>query len=230
MIKGKIKIKRRGRQEKLEYWILDRISKENLSKKEVTQVNIWSSWAWNHVNVWRKSFCGGGKSKCKGPGVGACLEYMRKEVEGERMWLTGGKVSDNTSTLWCWRKTLESPLDCKEIQPVHPKRNQSWIFTGRTDVEAETPILWPPDGKNWLIWKDPDAGKEWRWEEKGVTGWDGWMASPAQCAWVWVNSGSWWGTGKPGVLQSMGPQRVGHDWATGLNWTESEWGGLPRWH
>jgi len=64
-------------------------------------------------------------------------------------------------------KTLESPLDCKEIQPVHPKGNQSWIFTGRTDAEAETLILWPPDEKNWLIWKDPDAGKDWRWEEKG---------------------------------------------------------------
>ena len=64
-------------------------------------------------------------------------------------------------------KTLESPLDCKEIQPVHPKGNQSWIFIGRTDVEAETPILWPFDGKNWLIWKDPDAGKDWRQEEKG---------------------------------------------------------------
>ena len=66
--------------------------------------------------------------------------------------------------LWCWRilKTLESPLDCKEIKPVHPKGNQSWIFIGRTDVEAETPILWPPDAKNWLIWKDPDAGKDWR--------------------------------------------------------------------
>ena len=143
-------------------------SKENLSKK-VTQVNIWRSWGWNHVDIWRKSFCGGGKSKCKGPGVGACLEYIRKEVEGERIWLTGGKVSDNTSTLWCWGKTLESPLDCKEIQPAHSKRNQSGIFTGRTDVEAETPILWPPDAKNWLIWKDPDAGKEWRWEEKGMT-------------------------------------------------------------
>ena len=66
-------------------------------------------------------------------------------------------------------KTLTSPLDCKEIQPVHPKRNQSWIFTGRTDAEAETPILWPPDVKNWLIWKDPDAGKDWRQEEKGTT-------------------------------------------------------------
>ena len=66
-------------------------------------------------------------------------------------------------------KTPESPLDCKEIQPVHPKRYQSWVFIGRTDVEAETPILWPPDVKNWLIWKDPDAGKDWRQEEKELT-------------------------------------------------------------
>ena len=75
---------------------------------------------------------------------------------------------------WCFRtvvleKTLESPLDCKEIKPVHPKGNQSWIFIGSTDAEAETPILWPPDVKNWLIWKDPDTGKDWRWEEKGMT-------------------------------------------------------------
>ena len=74
---------------------------------------------------------------------------------------------------WCFwtvvlKKTLESPLDSKEIQPVHPKGNQSWIFIGRTDAEAETPILWPPD-ENWLIWKDPDAGKDWRYEEKGMT-------------------------------------------------------------
>ena len=69
--------------------------------------------------------------------------------------------------LWCWRK-LESPLDYKEIQPVHPKGNQSWIFIGRTDAEAETPILWPPDTKNWLTGKDPDAGKDWR-KEKGMT-------------------------------------------------------------
>ena len=75
---------------------------------------------------------------------------------------------------WCFwtvvlEKTLESPLDYKEIQPVHPKVNQSWIFIGRTDVEAETPILWQPDAKSWLIWKDPDAGKDWRLEEKGTT-------------------------------------------------------------
>ena len=86
---------------------------------------------------------------------------------------------------WCFwtvvlEKTLESPLDCKEIKPVHPKGNQSWIFFGRTDAEAETPILWPPDVKNWLIGKDPDAGKDWRQEEKGMTedekvGWYHWL-------------------------------------------------------
>ena len=74
---------------------------------------------------------------------------------------------------WCfWTvvlKTLESPLDCKEIQPVHPKGDQSWVFIGRTNFQAETPVLWPPDGKSWLIWKDPDAGKDWEQEEKGTT-------------------------------------------------------------
>ena len=75
---------------------------------------------------------------------------------------------------WCFwtvvlEKILESPLDCKEIKPVNPKGNQSWMFIGRTDAKAETLILWPPDVKNWLIWKDPDAGKDWRWEEKGTT-------------------------------------------------------------
>ena len=130
---------------------------------------------------------------------------------------------------WCFwtlvmKKTLESPLDCKEIQPVHSKRNQSWMFVGRTDAEAETPILWPPDVKNWLIRKDPDAGKNWRQEEKGTddTGWDGWMASLTQWIWVWVNSGSWWWTGGPGVLQSMGSQRIRHGWATELNWSYTE--------
>ena len=86
---------------------------------------------------------------------------------------------------WCFwtvvlEKTLESPLDFKEIQPVHPKRNQSWLFIGRTDAEAETPIFWPSDVKSWLIWKDPDAGKDWRQEEKGSTegemvGWYHWL-------------------------------------------------------
>ena len=86
---------------------------------------------------------------------------------------------------WCvWtvvlEKTLESPLDCKEIQPVHPKGDQSWVFIGRTDAEAETPVLWPADGKSWLIGKDPDAGRDWGQEEKGTTedemaGWHHWL-------------------------------------------------------
>ena len=128
---------------------------------------------------------------------------------------------------WCFwtvvlEKTLDSPLDSKEIQPVHPKGDQSWIFIGRTDAEAETPILWPPDGKNWLIWKDPDAGKDWRWEEKGMTEDEmvGWHHRPNQWTWVWVNSRSWWWTGCPGVLQSMGLQRVVHNWVTELNWKQ----------
>ena len=86
---------------------------------------------------------------------------------------------------WCFwtvvlEKTLESPLDCKEIKPVHPKGNQPWIFIGKTDAEAEAPILWPPDAKNWLFGKDPDAGKDWRQEEKGMiedemVGWHHWL-------------------------------------------------------
>ena len=86
---------------------------------------------------------------------------------------------------WCFwtvvlEKTLESPLDCKKIQSVHPKGNKSWILFARTDAEAETPILWPSDAKNWLIWKDPDAGKGWRWEEKRnsedeMVGWHHWL-------------------------------------------------------
>ena len=126
--------------------------------------------------------------------------------------------------LWCWRRLLRVLwTPCKEIQPINPKGSQSWIFIGRTDAEAETPILWPPDVKNWHIWKDPDAGKDWRQEEKGTTGWDGWMASPTWWTWVWVNSGFWWWTGRPGVLQFMGSQRVGHDWASELNWTTLKW-------
>ena len=121
---------------------------------------------------------------------------------------------------WCFwtvvlEKTLESPLDCKESQPVHPKGNQSWIFIGRTDAETETPILWSPEELS--HWKRP-----WCWKtlkaggEGDDRGWDGWMASPMRWTWVWASSGSWWWTRKPGMLQSMGSQRVGHNWATEL--------------
>ena len=122
---------------------------------------------------------------------------------------------------WCFwtvvlEKTLESPLFCKEIHPVHPKGDQSWVFIGRTVAEAEDPILWPPDTKNWLIGKDPDAGKDWRQEEKGPTedemvGWHHWLDG------LWASSGRWWWTWKSGVLQSMGSQRVEHNWVTELN-------------
>ena len=112
-------------------------------------------------------------------------------------------------------KTPESPLDSKEIKPVNPKGNQSWIFIERTDAEAEVPILWPPEANNWLIGKKKtlmlekiEVGRE-----GDDRGWDGWMASLTQWTWVWASSGSWWWTGKPGVLQSTGSQRVRHDWA-----------------
>ena len=108
-----------------------------------------------------------------------------------------GCESSTVKKAECWKvvmleKTLESPLVCKGIQPVHPKGNQSWIFTGRTDAEAETPMLWPPGAKSWLIGKDPDAGKDWGQGEKGMTEWDGWMGSLTLWTWFWVNSRSWW--------------------------------------
>ena len=114
---------------------------------------------------------------------------------------------------WCFwtvvlEKTLESPLDSKEIQPVHSKGNQSWIFIERTDAEAETPVLWPPDAKNWFIGKDPDAGKDLKagGGEGDDRGWDGWMASPTWWTSVWVGSRSQWWIGRPGMLQFMGSQ------------------------
>ena len=102
---------------------------------------------------------------------------------------------------------------------VHHKGDQFWVFIGRSDAEAETPIIWPPDAKSWLIWKDSNAWKDWRQEEKRTTEdeMDCWMASPTRWTWVWVNSGSWWWTGRPGMLRFMGSQRVGHDWATELS-------------
>ena len=115
--------------------------------------------------------------------------------------------------LWCWRRLLRTPLDSKEIQPVHPKGDQSWVFIGRNDVEAEAPVLWPPNAEL-THWK-----RSWCWErlragEMGDRGWDGWMVSSTQWTWVWANSGRWWRIEKPGMLQSVGLQRVGHNWAT----------------
>ena len=129
---------------------------------------------------------------------------------------------------WCFwtvvlEKTLESPLNCKEIEPVHPKGDQSWVFIGRIDVEAETPILWPLDVKNWLIWEDPDAGKDWRWKKKGMTEGEmvGWhhQFDGRETAWT------------PGVGDGQGGLACcspwGHkesDMTWWLNWTEYCWG------
>ena len=116
-------------------------------------------------------------------------------------------------------KTSESPLDWKEIKPVHPKRNQSWIFIGRTHAEAETPNTWATWCKELTHLKRP-----WCWArlraggEGDNRGWDGWVASPTQWTWVWVDSRSWCWTGRLDMLQFMGSQRVGHDWETELNW------------
>ena len=117
--------------------------------------------------------------------------------------------------LWCWRRLLRVPWTARRSNQANPKGNQSWIFIGRTDVKAETLVLGPTDVKNWLIWKDFDAGKDRR-REMGMTGWDGWMASRTRWTWVWVNSGRWSWTGRPGVLRFMGSQS-----RTPLsNWTE----------
>ena len=123
---------------------------------------------------------------------------------------------------WCFwtvvlEKSLDSPLDFKEIQPVHPKGDQSWVFIGRTDVEAETPILWPPDVKSWLIWKDPDAGKDWGQEEKGTTeneiaGWHHWLGGH-ESEW---NLGV--GDGQGGLVCCGSRDRKESDTTERLNW------------
>ena len=154
-------------------------------------------------------------------------DQLRQHIKNQSHYFAGKGLSSQTSVffsshVWMWEldykenwmpknlclwtavlmKTLESPMDYKEIQPDNPEGNQSWIFTGRADAEA--PILLPPDVKNWLIDKD------WCWERWKVggegddKGWDGWIASLTQWTWVWASSGSWWWTGKPGVVQSMG--------------------------
>ena len=168
------------------------------------------------------------------------IVYWTAEILLSTKGLSGQGYGSSSVHVWMWEldceeswvlknwyywtvmleKILESPLDCKEIQPVHPKRNLSWVFIGRTDVEAETPVLWPPDAEL-THWK-----RLWCWEGLGAggegddRGWDGWMASPTQWTWVCVSSKSWWGwTGKPVMLQSMG-RRVRHDWATELKWLD----------
>ena len=137
-----------------------------------------------------------------------CASWTIKKAERQRI---------DAFELWCWRRLLKSPLDSNEIKPVNPKGNQSWIFIGRTDAEAEAPILWPPDVKNWLFAKDPDVGKEWR-KAKG-------MIEDEMVGWYHRLNGHEFeqapgagdGQGSLACCSSWG-LRVGYNWATELNW------------
>ena len=113
-----------------------------------------------------------------------------------------------------WRRTLESPLDCKEIKPINPKGTQPWILIGTTHAKAEAPVLWLPDAKSQLLENTLMMGKIEGRRRGDDRGWDGWMASLTWWTWVWASSGSGWWAGKLGMLQSMGSQRVRHNWVT----------------
>ena len=138
-----------------------------------------------------------------------CESWTVKKTECQKM---------DAFELWCWRRLWRVLWTARRSNQSIPEGEQSWVFIGRTDDEAETPILWPPHAEL-THWKRPSC-----WEglgaggEGGDRGWDVWMASPTRCSWVWVNSRIWWWTGRPGMLRFMGSQRVGHDWATELNW------------
>ena len=187
-------------------------------------------WNYNTLAPWKKSY-----------------DQSRQHIKKQRHYLANKGPSSqsyglSSSRIWMWeldhkeswmlknwcfwtvvlKETLERPLDCKEIQPVHPKGNQAWIFIGKTDAEAETPILWPPDAKNWLIGKEPDAGKDWRREEKGMTedemvGWHHWFNGD-EFVQTTGDSEGWGSKGTPGVLHSMGSQS-----RTRLNKNSNEW-------
>ena len=177
----------------------------NLQQDRGQSLEYVSLWHYPFIKKQRHYFANKGPSS-QGYGFSRSHVWMW-ELDSKESWALKN---------WCFQtvvleKTLETPLDCKEIQPVQPKGNQSWIFIGRTNAEVDTPILWPPNSKRPWFWKRLKVGGE-----GDDRGWDGWMASLTQWTWVWVNSGSWWWTGRPGVLQSMGWQRVGHDWATEL--------------
>ena len=191
-----------------------------------------------HSSVGKESACSAGdpssipgSGRSPGEGKGYPLQYSGLEnsmdllLSSSHVWMWELDYKESwVLKNWCFwtvvlEKTLESPLDCKEIQPVHPKGDQSWVFIGRTDAEAEAPILWPPDVKNWFIWKDPDAGKDWGLEEKGTTedemvGWHHWL--------------NWHGFGwTPGVGDEQGDLACCSSWGRKeldttewLNWTE----------
>ena len=140
---------------------------------------------------------------------------------GCERWTLKKAKHQKIDALNCGIGEVGSPLDCKEIQPVHPKGNQSWMFIEGLMLKLKLQSF------GHLMWRADSLERPWCWEGLGAggegddRGWDGWLASPTRWTWVWVNSRSWWWIGRPGVLWFMGSQRVRHDWATELNWTDS---------
>ena len=168
-----------------------------------------------HIQKQRHYFANKGPSS-QGYGF-SCGHVCMWELDCEEGWVLKN---------WCFwtvvlEKTLESPLDCKEIQPAHSEGDQPWDFFGRNDAKAENSSSLATSWEELTHWK-----RLWCWRGLGAggegddRGWDGWMASLTRWTWVSVNSGSWWWIGSPGVLRFMGSQRVGHDWATDLIWSD----------
>ena len=164
----------------------------------------------------------------QGPHQGILLCYLK--TPRIKMWWESWTIKKaecwriDDFELWCWRRLLRVPWTAR-------RSNQSILKEISPEYSLEGLMLnlklqyfgHLMQKKTWLIGKDPDAGKDWRQEEKGMTEDDSWMASLTWWTWIWASSGSWWWTGKPGMLQPMGSQRVGHYWATELNWTELNW-------
>ena len=181
--------------------------------KDFLEEKLWKPW--QHGKKQRHHFTNKG-SYCQSYGFSSSNVWMWM-FEHKEGWVPKNWFFD----LWCWRRLL-SPLDCKEIKPANPQGHQFWIVIGRTDAEAEAPILWSPYVKNWLIRKDPDWERLGKIEGRRRRGqqrmrWlDGITESMDMSPLIWASSTSWWWTGKPGVLQSKGIT-VGHDWATELN-------------
>ena len=198
--------------------------------------------------AWWAAVCGVAQSQTR---LKWFSSSSRQHIKKQRYYFTNKGLSSQScgfsgSHVWMWEldykeswalrnwsfwtvmleKTLESSLDCKEIQPVHPKGYQSWVFIGRTDVEAEAPILWPPDAKSWLICKDTDAGKDWGQEEKGTTegemvGWHHWL-NGHEFGWT-----PGVGDGQGGLVCCSSWSRRESDTTEQLNWTEAQWGQGP---
>ena len=188
-------------------------------RKSVLNIH-WKDWCWSWSSSTLATRCEE-QAHWKRPW---CWERLR--AGGQRMrWLddiTKSMVmSFGKPRNWWWTRKPGMLQSMGSQRVRHNWATELNWFIGSTDAEAEAPILWSPDVKSWLIGKDPDVGERLKAEgEKGNRGWDGWMASLTGWTWVWASSRSWWWTGRPGVLQPMGSQRVGHDWAAEMNWTE----------